>query len=163
MDLLDRGARSGDGRAGRLPVAGSEPSDRGAASGGHRGRLRDLRHDRPRIGGGVGLCVLHDPRLAGAVCSLPATKPAGEQTSAPTADVTAVTDPAGVVGSLGGSGGQYAVTGAVIFPQVQPAISDGSSLPVAVESSAMPDASLCPTILSDFEVREFPVPVTVGR
>ncbi len=93
----------------------------------------------------------------------PATKPAGEQTSAPTADVTAVTDPAGVVGSLGGSGGQYAVTGAVIFPQVQPAISDGSSLPVAVESCAMPDASLCPTILSDFEVREFPVPVTVGR
>lgn len=93
----------------------------------------------------------------------PAIKPAGEQTSTPTADITAVSDPAGVVGSLAGSGGQYAVTGAVIFPQVQPAVTDGSSLPVAVESCAMPNASLCPTILSDFEVREFPVPAAVGR
>ncbi len=93
----------------------------------------------------------------------PAGKPAGEQTSTPTADITAVTDPAGVVGSLAGSGGQYAVTGTVIFPQVQPAVSDGSNLPVVAESCAMPDASLCPTILSDFEVREFPVPVAVGR
>ncbi len=93
----------------------------------------------------------------------PASKPAEEQTSTPTADITAVTDPAGVVGSLAGSGGQYGVTGTVIFPQVQPAVSDGSSLPVAAESCAMPDASLCPTIVSDFEVREFPVPVTAGR
>ncbi len=93
----------------------------------------------------------------------PATKPAGEQSSTPTPDIADVTDPAGVVGSLAGSGGQFAVTGSVIFPQVQPAVSDGTSLPAAVESCAMADASLCPTILSDFDVREFPVPVAQGR
>jgi hypothetical protein len=46
---------------------------------------------------------------------------------------------------------------------VQPSVSEGSSLPVAVESCAMSDGSLCPTILSDFEVREFPVPVSPDR
>jgi hypothetical protein len=85
-------------------------------------------------------------------------KPAGEQSSMPTPDVASVTDPAGVVGSLEGSGGQNPVTGTVIFPQDEPAVTNGSSVDVAVESCSLPDSSLCPTVLSDFDVRQFPVP-----
>lgn len=86
------------------------------------------------------------------------TKPAGEQSSMPTPDVASVTDPAGVVGSLEASGGDSAVTGTVIFPQDEPAVTDGSSVDVAEESCSLPSSNLCPTVLSDFDVREFPVP-----
>ena len=86
------------------------------------------------------------------------TKPAGELSNSLTPDVTTVADPAGVVGSLAASGGQTAVTGAVIFPQVPAAISYGRSENVVAESCSLDDPSLCPTIVSDFEVREFPVP-----
>ncbi len=86
------------------------------------------------------------------------TKPPGETTNALTPDVTEVSDPAGLVGSLAASGGQGVVTGVVLFPQVPSAISYGSPLAVAAESCSLADTSLCPTILSDFEVREFPVP-----
>ncbi len=85
-------------------------------------------------------------------------KPAGEQSSMPTPDVVAITDPEGVVGSLEGSGGPGPVTGAVIFPQIASAVTDGTSVAVAEESCSLPDPSLCATVLSDFEVREFPVP-----
>ncbi len=91
-----------------------------------------------------------------------APKPQGEQTSMPTPDVASVSDPAGVIGSLAGSGGLHAVTGAVIFPQVMPAVTQGASIAVAVESCSLADATLCPTVLSDFEVREFPVPSANG-
>ena len=67
-------------------------------------------------------------------------------------------DPAGVTGSLAASGGQTAVSGAVVFPQVPAATSYGRSENVVAESCALADPSLCPTIVSDFEVREFPVP-----
>ncbi len=85
-------------------------------------------------------------------------KPSGEQSSMPTPDVASVTDPAGVVGSLEASGGQSAVTGTVIFPQEEPAVTDGSSVDVAEESCSLPTSTWCPTVLSDFDVREFPVP-----
>jgi hypothetical protein len=87
-------------------------------------------------------------------------KPTGEQTSMPTPDIASVTDASGSAGSLIGSGGVQSVTGVVIFPQVQPAVSNGSSVNVAVESCSLTDSALCPTILSDFVVREFPVPNT---
>jgi hypothetical protein len=87
------------------------------------------------------------------------TKPFGEQSTMPTPDVASVTDPAGVPGSLQGSGGDHPVTGAVIFPQVIPAVTDGSSVNIAVESCALTNTALCPTILTDFEVREFPEPI----
>jgi len=90
------------------------------------------------------------------------TKPVGELSSMPTPDIAAVTDPAGVVGSLEGSGGREAVTGVVIFPQVVPAVTYGSAVSVAAESCAIPDSPICPTVLSDFEVREFPVPGSVS-
>jgi hypothetical protein len=90
-------------------------------------------------------------------------KPVGEQSSMPTPDVASVTDPAGVAGSLAGSGGAQAVTGAVIFPQAPAAVTYGTSTAVAVESCSLTDLSLCPTILSDFEVREFPVPTSTVR
>jgi hypothetical protein len=86
------------------------------------------------------------------------TKPTGETTDVLTPDVTEVTDPAGVVGNLAASGGQGPVTGVVLFPQIPSAIYDGSSVAVAAESCAIADTVLCPTILTDFEVREFPVP-----
>jgi hypothetical protein len=76
----------------------------------------------------------------------------------PTPDVASVTDPAGVLGSLEASGGQSAVTGTVIFPQDEPAVTDGSSVDVAEESCSLPLSPLCPTVLSDFDVRQFPVP-----
>jgi hypothetical protein len=91
------------------------------------------------------------------------SKPAGEQASMSTPDVVSVTDPAGVVGSLEGSGGVFPVTGTVIFPQVVPAVTDGSSIDIAEESCSLTATALCPTVLSDFEVREFPVPASAGR
>lgn len=86
------------------------------------------------------------------------TKPAGETTDVLTPDVTQVTDPAGLVGNLAASGGQGPVTGAVLFPQIPSAVSYGSPVAVAAESCSIADTALCPTILTDFEVREFPVP-----
>jgi len=88
--------------------------------------------------------------------------PSGEQSALPTPDVASVTDPSGVTGTLDGSGGSHAVTGVVIFPQVMPAVTDGSPIAVAEESCSLVDAALCPTVLSDFEVREFPVPPARG-
>ena len=84
--------------------------------------------------------------------------PNGEQTSMPTPDVVSVTDPTGVFGSLPGSGGQHPVNGVVIFPQIMPEVSDGVGIDIAEESCSLLTTTLCPTILSDFEVREFPVP-----
>jgi len=86
------------------------------------------------------------------------TEPFGETTEVLTPDVTQVTDPPGLVGSLAASGGQAAVTGVVLFPQVPSAISYGNPVAVAAESCALTASPLCPTVLSDFEVREFPVP-----
>ena len=89
--------------------------------------------------------------------------PAGEQSTLATPDVAAITDPANVVGALQGSGGSHPVTGVVIFPQVLPAVTYGTAVDIATESCSLVAARLCPTILSDFEVREFPVPNSGSR
>jgi len=86
------------------------------------------------------------------------TKPTGEITNDLTPDVTAIADPAGVAGNLAASGGQTTVTGVVLFPQIPSAVSYGSPVAVAAESCSLETPSLCATVLSDFEVREFPVP-----
>ena len=86
------------------------------------------------------------------------TKPTGELTNDLTPDVTAIADPAGVAGNLAASGGQTTVTGVVLFPQIPSAVSYGSPVAVAAESCSLDTPSLCATVLSDFEVREFPVP-----
>ena len=86
------------------------------------------------------------------------TKPTGELTNDLTPDVTAIADPAGVVGNMAASGGQTTVTGVVLFPQIPSAVSYGSPVAVAAESCSLDTPSLCATVLSDFEVREFPVP-----
>jgi hypothetical protein len=88
----------------------------------------------------------------------PPAKPAGEVSTMATPDVASVSDPAGVTGNLAGSGGFFPVTGVILFPQVVPAVTNGSSIDVAGESCSIAEAGLCPTVLSDFEVREFPVP-----
>jgi hypothetical protein len=90
------------------------------------------------------------------------TPPAGEQTAMPTPDVATITDPSGVAGTLEGSGGTHAVSGVVIFPQLVPAVTDGSAVAIAEESCSLVETSLCPTVISDFEVREFPVPAGRG-
>ncbi len=87
-------------------------------------------------------------------------KPTGETTNVLTPDVTEITDPAGLVGSLAASGGQGQTSGVVLFPQIASAISNGSPIAVAMESCALTVAALCPTVLSDFDVREFPVPAS---
>jgi hypothetical protein len=84
--------------------------------------------------------------------------PAGEQTSQATPDVASVTDGTGVLGTLPGSGGPHPVTGVVIFPQVPAAVQFGQALNVVEEACSLTSPSLCPTVLSDFEVRQFPVP-----
>ncbi len=89
--------------------------------------------------------------------------PAGEQSTLATPDVAAVSDPAGVTGALQGSGGSHAVTGVVIFPQVLPAVTYGTAVNIAMESCSLVATRLCPTIISDFEVREFPVPNSGSR
>ncbi len=94
-------------------------------------------------------------------CSGPA--PPGEQSTLATPDVAALTDPAGITGALQGSGGPHAVTGVVIFPQVTTAVANGTAVDIATESCSLVAATLCPTIISDFEVREFPVPNSGAR
>lgn len=91
-----------------------------------------------------------------ASCS--STKPAGETAATSTPDLVTVTDAVGQAGNLAGSGGQHPVTGTVIFPQVQPDVTDGIAAHVAAESCSIIDPTLCPTILSDFDVRSFPAP-----
>ncbi len=86
------------------------------------------------------------------------TKPTGEITNGLTPDVDRGRRPAGVVGNVAASGGQTAVTGVVLFPQIPSAVSYGSPIAVAAESCSLDTRSLCATVLSDFEVREFPVP-----
>ena len=57
------------------------------------------------------------------------------------------------------------MTGAVIFPQVEPAVTYGSASTWPRSPCSLPEPTLCATVLSDFEVREFPVPgvVRYGR
>jgi hypothetical protein len=102
--------------------------------------------------------ILPEWQTRSAGCST--TKPFGEITIVRTPDVIQVTDPPGLVGSLAASGGQGAVTGVVLFPQIPTAISYGNPIAVAAESCALTASTLCPTVLSDFEVREFPVPTS---
>jgi hypothetical protein len=98
------------------------------------------------------------PQFQQQQASCTGTGPAGEQSALATPDVAAITDPSGVTGALQGSGGAHAVTGVVIFPQVLPAVTNGTAVDIAMESCSLVAARLCPTIISDFEVREFPVP-----
>jgi hypothetical protein len=86
--------------------------------------------------------------------------PAGEQSTLATPDVAALTDPAGVTGALPGSGGPHRVTGVLIFPQVMPAVTNGTAVDIAMESCSLVAVNLCPTVISDFEVREFPIPTS---
>jgi hypothetical protein len=88
--------------------------------------------------------------------------PTGEQAAMPTPDVASVTDPTGVTGTLEGSGGPHPVSGVVIFPQLVPAVTNGSSVAIAQESCSLVESTLCPTVISDFEVREFPIPTGRG-
>ena len=88
--------------------------------------------------------------------------PTGETSSMPTPDVATITDPSGVTGTLEGSGGPHPVSGVVIFPQLVPAVTDGSPVAIAEESCSLVETSLCPTVISDFVVREFPVPAGRG-
>jgi hypothetical protein len=90
------------------------------------------------------------------------TPPAGEIGTKLTPDIVSITDPAGVKGTLAGSGGPEAVTGALIVPHA--AAGSSASLNVAEESCSLPavQADLCPTILADFEIREFPAPPTTS-
>jgi hypothetical protein len=111
---------------------------------------------------GVGLVcpyfTVPDWQKQEAGCGNPA--PPGQRSTMPTPDAASVTDPAGVSGSLAGSGGAHRVTGLVLFPQIQPSVTYGSPVDVAVESCSLVDGKLCPAILSDFSVREFPSPTS---
>jgi len=98
-----------------------------------------------------------DPSQYGCAATTP---PNGEQTHMLTPDVVAITDPAGVTGGLTGSGGNHAVIGVLIFPQVTPRLSSEDTAEV---SCSLSDSSLCPAILADFEVRQLPVPTTPVR
>jgi hypothetical protein len=105
---------------------------------------------------GVYLACPYFPSVLSAYgVSCPSTVPTGEKVTRLSPDVVAIRDPAGVKGALAGSGGGRSVTGLMIVPQ-------GSDLPssvgIAELSCSLRSASLCSTILSDFVVRQFPIP-----
>lgn len=106
---------------------------------------------------GIDLVCPYFPSVATASEPCPSSVPTGEKVSQRTPDVVAITDPAGVKGALAGSGGRQAVTGLMIVPQA-PDVLGGVN--VAEISCSLKTTSLCPAILSDFVVRQFPVPTT---
>jgi hypothetical protein len=105
---------------------------------------------------GLDLVCAYFPSLASSSGeSCPSTVPATEQTNQLTPDVVAITDPAGVRGSLRGSGGSWPVTGFAVAPQAAD-LAGGED--VAMISCSMRTSSLCQSILGDFIIRDFPVP-----
>jgi hypothetical protein len=85
--------------------------------------------------------------------------PSGEQVSHVTTDIVSIFDPPGTKGNLQGSGGSDAVTGVAIWPQLS---NGGRAENVTEESCSLSNASLCPSILNDFLIRDFPVPSQSG-
>jgi hypothetical protein len=79
------------------------------------------------------------------------TKPAGEVPAPITNDILSITDPAGVRGHT------HASVGVLIYPKVHAYAS--ASVNIAEETCSLSTMVLCPAILSDFQIREFPVPV----
>ena len=114
-------------RPGRLPAGEPQPTDLLAAAARHRRRLRHVRVHRPHPGIALVCPFFTVPSWQQQEAGCAATPPAGEISSMPTPDVASITDPAGVVGSLEASGGSGPVTGSLIFPQVEPAVTDGSA------------------------------------
>jgi hypothetical protein len=144
------------------PVGGSSPPTSGGPAPGTEGVFATF--DSTGRPAGVALvCPFFSiPQWQQREADCNGQKPPGEFSSMPTPDVVSVFDPAGVAGTLASSGGGRGVTGTVVFPQVMPAVTDGVSLDVAVESCSLTNAGLCPTVLADFDVREFPVPAPTG-
>jgi hypothetical protein len=85
----------------------------------------------------------------------PSSVPSGEMVKHLTPDVVQITDSAKLKGSLTGSGGSQSVTGVMIVPQS----STLTTLPIAEISCSLKATSLCTSILNDFVVRQFPVPM----
>ena len=106
-------------------------------------------------GPGVQLACRYFPHVASADQPCSTSVLQGEQVHQITPDVVTITDPAGVKGSLEGSGGPGAVTGLMIIPQA-PNVAGGVG--VATESCSLTNAELCQSILQDFLVRQLPVP-----
>jgi hypothetical protein len=104
---------------------------------------------------GVDLACPYFRAVASSSEPCPRGLPAGELVHQLTPDVVTITDPAGVKGALAGSGGPNGVTGEMIVPQA-PNLPEGVS--IAEESCSLADSALCPSILEDFLVRQFPVP-----
>ena len=104
------------------------------------------------------VCALF-PRSAAALevrtGGLPCQVPAGERTTAVTADVVRFTDPANITGSGAASGGRLTSSGAAVYPQVRSA---SSSVDVSKLSCTLPtkSASLCSGVLDDYLVRNPP-------
>jgi hypothetical protein len=103
---------------------------------------------------GVDLACPYFPKVASANEPCPGPIPAGEQVHQLTPDVVTITDPAGVKGALAGAGGSIAVTGIMIVPQAP----NLNGVDIAEESCSLTVATLCPSILQDFLVRQLPVP-----
>jgi hypothetical protein len=104
---------------------------------------------------GVDLVCPYFPSFASSSEPCPNGIPAGEQVHRLTPDVVSITDPSGVKGSLDASGGPIPVSAVMIAPQA-PNLPNG--VDVAEESCSIQNSSLCPSILEDFTIREFPVP-----
>ncbi len=104
---------------------------------------------------GVDLACPYFPKVASASEPCPGPVPSGEEVHQLTPDVVTITDPAGVKGALDGSGGTIAVTGVMIVPQ---ALNLVNGVEIAEESCSLSNTALCPSILQDFLVRQFPVP-----
>ena len=94
------------------------------------------------------VCPYFPPTNPSTYAGCTTSPPAGETVQHLTPDIVLLNDPTGFGGS------KYAMTGVLIYP-------DGSSQPttsvnVSEERCTLATPKLCPTILGDFQVREFP-------
>ena len=122
---------------GPLPAERSHPPTSGAPAAGSEGIFATYASTGSPAGIDLVCPFFTIPSWQAHSAGCSTSKPTGELSNALTPDVTAVADPAGVTGSLAASGGQEAVNGVVIFPQVPSAVSYGRSENVVAESCAL--------------------------
>ncbi len=127
------------------PEIGDSPAKAGA-------QLVQARFDYTDHGTGFDLACPYFPHAVFGTGTCSSTVPTGETVRQLTPDVVSITDPAGVKGVLASSGGPRAVTGLMILPQA----SQPSSGNIAEVSCSLKASTLCPSVLDDFVVRQFP-------
>lgn len=105
---------------------------------------------------GVDLACPNFPWVVRSGESCPSAIPSGESVTHLSSDVVSIVDPSHLHGNLPGSGGAQPVTAVMIVPHAP----NRTSVSIAEEACSLIQADLCPVILNDFLVRQFPVPTS---